>query len=144
MLPSLGVLEHESLLCDQKIVAAAAKNSGGIVIAQVKRIAANASIKSRDVGVPGPIVDYAVVVDDEEHDGLHGMRYFERNNPALTGEIQTMVDEIEPMGLTQRTLIARRAFFRLKPNKIVNLGIGLLEGVANDESSSPLLINMER
>lgn len=29
-------LEHESLLCDQRIIAAAAKNSGGIVLAQGK------------------------------------------------------------------------------------------------------------
>jgi propionate CoA-transferase len=50
-------IEHESLLCDQKITAAAAKNSGGIVIAQVKRVAANGSIPSRAVAIPGPLVD---------------------------------------------------------------------------------------
>lgn len=30
--------EHESLLCDQRIIATAARNSGGIVLAQGKRI----------------------------------------------------------------------------------------------------------
>lgn len=132
-------LEHESLLCDQKIVAAAAKNSGGIVIAQVKRIAANGSIKPRDVGVPGPLVDCVVVVDEKDHDELHGMSYMERFNPALTGEIQTVVDDIEPMPLSERKLIARRAFFRLEPNKIVNLGIGLPEGVASVAAEEGML-----
>jgi propionate CoA-transferase len=132
-------LEHESLLCDQKITAAAAKNSGGIVIAQVKRIAANGSIKPRDVGVPGPLVDCVVVVDEKEHDALHGMSYVERNNPSLTGEIQTSVDELEPMELDARKIIARRAFFRLQPNKIVNLGIGLPEGVASVAAEEGML-----
>ena len=36
-------IEHESLKGDSMITAAAAKNSGGIVIAQVKRLAANCS-----------------------------------------------------------------------------------------------------
>lgn len=132
-------LEHEALLCDQKIMAAAAKNSGGIVIAQVKRIAANGSIKSRDVGVPGPLVDCVVVVDDDDHDELHGMSYLEKYNPALTGEIQTVMDEIEPMKLSERKIIARRAFFRLAPNKIVNLGIGLPEGVASVAAEEGML-----
>lgn len=132
-------LEHESLLCDQKITAAAANNSGGIVIAQVKRIAAIGSIKPRDVGVPGPLVDCVVLVDEEEHDSLHGMSYIERYNPSLTGEIQTSVDELEPMELNARKIIARRAFFRLQPNKIVNLGIGLPEGVASVAAEEGML-----
>ncbi|KAL3941727.1 MAG: hypothetical protein SGBAC_003971 [Bacillariaceae sp.] len=132
-------LEQESLLCDQKITAAAAKNSGGIVIAQVKRIAANGSIKPRNVGVPGPLVDCVVVVDDDDHDELHGMSYLERYNPALTGELQTVMGDLEPMSLNIRKLIARRAFFRLEPNKIVNLGIGLPEGVASVASEEGML-----
>jgi propionate CoA-transferase len=124
---------------DQRITAAAAKNSGGIVIAQVKWIAANGSIKPRDVGVPGPLVDCVVVVDEKEHDALHGMSYVERNNPSLTGEIQTPVDELEPVELDARKHVARRAFFRLQPNKIVNLGIGLPEGVASVATEEGML-----
>ena len=45
-------IEHESLKCDQMITAAAARNSGGIVIAQVKRIAANCSLPSRTIAIP--------------------------------------------------------------------------------------------
>ncbi|CAB9499997.1 Caffeate CoA-transferase [Seminavis robusta] len=132
-------LEHESLLCDQKIVAAAAKNSGGIVIAQVKRVAGSGTLPSRSVGVPGPMVDCVVVVDEKDHDELHPMSYLEKHNPVLTGEIKTGAEGVEPMEMGLRKLIARRAFFCVKPNKIVNLGIGLPEGVASVASEEGML-----
>lgn len=132
-------IEEESLLCDQKITAAAAKNSGGIVIAQVKRLAANGSLSSREVAVPGPLVDCVVVVDEKDHDTLHAMSFEERHNPALTGELVTPRDEIKPMELGIRKIIARRAFFGLKPDKIVNLGIGMPEGVASVAAEEGML-----
>ena len=132
-------LEQESLLCDQKIVAAAAKNSGGIVIAQVKQLAATGSIPSRKVAVPGPLVDCVVVVDLNDHDSLHGMSFEERHNPTLTGEILTPIDEVKPMELGLRKIIARRGFFALKPDTIVNLGIGLPEGVASVAAEEGML-----
>jgi propionate CoA-transferase len=132
-------VEQESLLCDQKITAAAAKNSGGIVIAQVKQLAATGSLQSRLVAVPGPLVDCVVVVDPQDHDTLHGMSYEERHNPALTGEIVSPIDEVKPMELGIRKIIARRAFFALKPDTIVNLGIGLPEGVASVAAEEGML-----
>jgi propionate CoA-transferase len=123
-------VEHESLLCDQMILAAAARNSGGVVIAQVKRIAASGSLPLRSVVIPGPLVDCIVVVDPEDHDALHPMSYVENNNPVYTGEIWTPQDAFKKMPLDIRKIIARRAFFNLKPNTVVNLGIGLPEGVA--------------
>ncbi|KAL3924583.1 MAG: hypothetical protein SGILL_000953 [Bacillariaceae sp.] len=132
-------VEHESLLCDQKIVAAAAKNSGGIVIAQVKRVAANDSIPSRQVAVPGPLVDCVVVVDEKDHEECHPMSYVEKHNSSLVGEIKTPRDSIEKMPLNVRKMIARRAFFGLKPNTIINLGIGLPEGVASVAAEEDML-----
>lgn len=132
-------VEHESLLCDQQIVAAAAKNSGGLVIAQVKRIAANGSIPSRQVAIPGPLVDCVVVVDEEDQDELHPMSYITKHDPALVGEIKTPQESLEKMPLNIRKIIARRAFFGLKPNTIVNLGIGLPEGVASVAAEEGML-----
>lgn len=132
-------VEHESLLCDQKITAAAAKNSGGIVIAQVKRIAADSSISSREVAIPGALVDCVVVVDEKDHDTLHGMSYEERHNPAFTGELKTPQESIEKMSLDIRKIIARRGVFALKPNTIVNLGIGLPEGIASVATEEGML-----
>jgi len=123
-------IEHESLKGDSMITAAAAKNSGGIVIAQVKRLAANGSIPSRSVAVPGPLVDCVVVVDKTDHDELHPMSYVEIENPILTGEVRAPQEEIGAMSLSIRKVIARRAMYVLKPNIVVNLGIGLPEGVA--------------
>ena len=55
---SIGNLsfEHESLLCDQLVIAMAARNSGGVVIAQVKRLCQVGSLPSRSVLVPGAMV----------------------------------------------------------------------------------------
>lgn len=124
-------LEHESLLCDQKIIAAAAKNSGGIVIAQVKRVAADGSLKARDVQVPGAFVDCVVVVDEKDHDSLHRMSYPTAHNAVLCGEIKMPTGVVEAIPLGIRKMISRRAFLEVRPNQIINLGIGLPEGVAS-------------
>jgi propionate CoA-transferase len=132
-------IEHESLKCDQMILAAAARNSGGIVIAQVKRLAAPGSIPVRSVTIPGALVDCVVVVPEEDHDTLHPMSYVEKSNASFTGTIKVPQDDIEKMPLDIRKLIARRAFFLLQPNTIVNLGIGLPEGVAGVASEEGML-----
>jgi propionate CoA-transferase len=132
-------MEHESLLCDQLTTAAAARNSGGIVIAQVKRLAESGSLRSKDIAVPSPLVDCVVVVDEKDHDELHPMSYVERHNAVLTGEIKAPNDSIASLDLDIRKLIARRAFLGLQPNKIVNLGIGLPEGVANVAAEENML-----
>jgi len=124
-------IEQESLKCDSLITAAAAKNSGGVVIAQVKRLAANGSIPSRSVAIPGPLVDCVVVVDTADHNTLHPMSYAERYDPALTGEVRSPpYENFDEMRLTTRKVIARRAFYELKPNTVVNIGIGMPEGLA--------------
>lgn len=132
-------LEQESLKCDQMILAAAARNSGGIVIAQVKRLAASGSLPMRSVAVPGPLVDCVVVVPQEDHDKLHAMSYVESANPYFTGQLKAPQDEITKMPLDIRKIIARRAFFNLHPNTVVNLGIGLPEGVAGVASEEGML-----
>ena len=123
--------EHESLLCDQRIIATAARNSGGVVLAQVKRLCAVGSLPVRSVGVPGAMVDCVVVVDEAEHEKYHPMSYTKRYDPILTGEIKTPGDEIQKMPLNERKVIARRASYALKPGMVVNLGIGMPEGVAS-------------
>lgn len=132
-------IEHESLKCDQLIAAAAARNSGGIVIAQVKRLAAHGSLPSRSIVIPGPLVDCVVVIEEDEHDKLHPMSFMERNNPVLTGQFRTPQDQIPKMPLDIRKIIARRAFFGLRPNTVVNLGIGLPEGVASVAAEEGML-----
>ncbi len=119
------------MLCDQRIIATAAANSGGVVLAQVKRICETGSLSSRSVGVPGSLVDCVCVVDESEHDVYHPMSYTKRCDPVLSGEIRTPAEDVPKMPLNERKIIARRASFGLKPGKVINLGIGLPEGIAS-------------
>ena len=52
--------EQEGAYLGAMEMALAARNSGGIVIAQVRRVAMNGSIRPHDVRVPGILVDHVV------------------------------------------------------------------------------------
>ena len=52
-------------------MAMAARNSGGIVIAQVKQLARAGSLPARSVDVPGALVDYVLVDPDQTADLRH-------------------------------------------------------------------------
>ena len=120
-------MEKEAMPLDNLAQAMAVKNSNGIVIAQVERIAEQNSLNSRDVKIPGILVDCLVVAEKPEHHMINcGSQY----DPALAGEIRVPLTSLKPMPLDARKIMARRAAFELPPNGIVNLGVGVPEGVA--------------
>jgi propionate CoA-transferase len=121
-------MEKEALTLDALSIAMAAHNSGGIVIVQVERIAERGSLNPRQVKIPGILVDYVVVAEKPEY---HMQTFLEQYNPAFSSEIKIPSSAIPIMGLSERKIIARRAALELKVNDIVNLGIGMPEGVAN-------------
>jgi propionate CoA-transferase len=121
-------LEKEALTLDALAMAMAAHNCGGIVIVQVERIAERASLNPRKVAIPGLLVDCVVLAEEPEH---HMQTFAEQYNPAYSGQIRVPLSSLPPMPMSERKIIARRAALELKPNDVVNLGVGVPEGIAN-------------
>ena len=117
--------EREALDLDNLAMAMAVKNSGGVVIVQVERIARSGSLNPRQVLIPGALVDCVVVAEPEHHRQTYATGY----NPAYSAETFVPLDSVAPMSLDERKVIARRCALELRAGAIVNLGIGMPEGV---------------
>ncbi|NLX51179.1 MAG: acyl CoA:acetate/3-ketoacid CoA transferase [Deltaproteobacteria bacterium] len=128
-------MEKEALTLEVLSAAMAAKNSGGFVIVQVERIAERRALDARRVKIPGILVDCVVVAKPENHWQTYGTPY----NPAYSCEFRVPATTIEPLALDERKIIARRVAFELQPNMVVNLGIGMPEGVANVANEEGIL-----
>ena len=128
-------MEREALLIDNLAQAMAVKNAGGVVIVQVERIARAHTLPARDVQIPGILVDAVVVAEPD----LHMQTYATPFSQGFTNRIRSPEGEIPPMPLNARKIIARRCAFELPVNGVVNLGIGMPEGVAAVAAEEGLL-----
>jgi propionate CoA-transferase len=103
-------------------LAMAAKNNGGIVIAQVRRTTERGSVHAKQVLVPARLVDYVVI---DERDEAIDQHY----PPSVTGESRQPVPKGDPAPLDEKKIIQRRALMELKKGSLVNLGFGLPAGI---------------
>lgn len=119
-------MEKEAALMEAYHIALATKRCGGIVVAQVERLAANGTLPPKDVKVPGILVDYVILAKPELHWQANETFY----NPAFSGELRVPMDSLPPMELDERKVMARRGAMELTPESVINLGIGVPTGVA--------------
>ncbi|KAB3533801.1 acyl CoA:acetate/3-ketoacid CoA transferase [Alkaliphilus serpentinus] len=120
-------MEREAGSLEVLSIAQACKNSGGKVIVQVEKVVKAGTLDPKLIKVPGIYVDSIVEVEDLSN---HMQTFAEDYNPSYTGAIRIPVTSVKPLALDERKIIARRAAMELVPNAIVNLGIGMPEGVA--------------
>lgn len=117
-------LEEEGIVPEILSAAQAAKNSGGIVIVQVKRVVKWGSLNPKNIKIPGVLVD-ALVVDDKQRQSFKT-----DYNPACSGETRGIDAVAETMPFSERKIIARRAAAEINDGDILNLGFGMPDGVA--------------
>lgn len=113
-------MEDEAVKGEMLAMAMAARNSGGIVIAQAKRLAAAKSLPARSVVVPGALVDIAYL------DPKQTQTYATKHSPYYSGQLRRpAADGGDPPPLDVRKVIARRSLLEFQPGDICNLGFGI-------------------
>jgi acyl CoA:acetate/3-ketoacid CoA transferase len=115
--------EHEGGILGPLDQALSVRNNGGIVIAQVKRLAAADTLRPHNVVVPGIFVDYIVVAPDQ----------LQTTNtvyePAISGEIFRPLSSFETPKFDIAKVIARRVAQELHYGDAVNIGFGISANV---------------
>ncbi|GAP55796.1 acetate CoA-transferase YdiF [Arthrobacter sp. Hiyo6] len=100
-------------------LAYAAHNNGGVVIAQVKRLAEAGSLHPQHVKVPGILVNAIVIAEDQLQTTLTP------NDPAISGQLRKPLSSLPHVGFSLEKITARRAAQELNAGEIVNLGFGV-------------------
>ncbi|TVQ41303.1 MAG: acyl CoA:acetate/3-ketoacid CoA transferase [Geminicoccaceae bacterium] len=115
--------EHEGAYLGAYELALAARNRGGIVIAQVKRRVRAGTLKPQAVHVPGVLVDYVVVAPDQLQTTQTAY------DPAISGEVFWPLDEFALAPFDAGKAIARRVAMELRSGQAVNIGFGVSANV---------------
>ncbi|WP_291751302.1 acyl CoA:acetate/3-ketoacid CoA transferase [Cellulomonas sp. 73-92] len=114
----------EAASSDNLAIAQAAHNSGGLVLAEVKRIVDAGTIPAAQVRVPGALVDHVVLTDFPYQTPVT------REDPRRTGTRRNAPTQVPTLGLDHRKVIARRAAMELRSGQLANLGVGMANGIS--------------
>ncbi|MEM7302360.1 MAG: acyl CoA:acetate/3-ketoacid CoA transferase [Pseudomonadota bacterium] len=115
--------EHEGAYLGAVEMALAARNTGGKIIAQVKRVAQSGTLRPHDVRVPGILVDAIVVAPDQLQTTATEF------DPAISGELIRPIDTFRTAEFNIGKIIARRVAMELKDGWAVNVGFGISANV---------------
>ena len=118
-------VHHEIGPIDVTAMTQACRNSGGKVIVQVEKVVQGGTLDPKLVAIPGIYVDAIVIGSAEDNMQCLGTPY----DGSLTGEYRIPMDAIPAIPLDAKKIIARRAAMELKGHSVINLGIGVPEGV---------------
>ena len=129
-------MEEEATFGEMLSEAQATRRCGGVIIAQVKRMAKRGTLPSKQVKIPGILVDYVVVDPDQRQ------TYMTYYSPAYAGELKIPLSDIPVLPLDARKIVARRAAMELFPGAVCNLGSGILTGIANVAAEEDVLDNI--
>ncbi|MBT0782782.1 acyl CoA:acetate/3-ketoacid CoA transferase [Paracoccus sp. pheM1] len=115
--------EDEGATLGAMEMALAAHNCGGIVIAQVRRVAAQGTLKPHDVKVPGILVDVIVEAPDQLQTTATP------HDPAISGEVFRPLSSFRAADFNPGKIIARRVAQELRSGWAVNIGFGISANV---------------
>ncbi len=135
-------IEHEAVWAETLEMALAVHNNGETVIFQVEKIVKAGSLDPRFVVVHKSTVDYVVLSKSGEHLQNYGFQDF---RPELCGEAKIPLAHINPMDFDVRKIIARRAAMEIKKGELVNIGLGISDGVSlvANEEGLPIMMSIE-
>jgi len=131
------VMTNEAIIGEVLPIAQAVHNCGGTVIAQVKALL-DAPADPKSVRVPGILVDRIIVADEMDHEQTFAEQF---NSAYCSADSDTLSEEpsLQRLPAGPRRIIALRALAEIPAGAIVNLGIGMPEGIARVAAERGLL-----
>ena len=116
-------MDEEGMILEVLPAVMACKRWGGRVIAQVKQIVSYGQLQSKDVIVPGALVDNVVVCTDWFHEHKQTWSWYYK--PEYAGKVRIPETSVEPAPMNERKVIGRRAAMELRKDNILNIGTGI-------------------
>ena len=111
---------EETSYMDAVAQALAARNSGGIVIVQVKHIIRARQLPLAEVKIPGFLVDYVVQSEDE-----HPQTYGKAHEAAYTSSTAPIPAQVHGQVALAKRMIVARAALELSYHRSANINLGI-------------------